>query len=72
MVKALDNFPIYKRLTKGKDYGIGEEIQRVAEQLTYNEFAGESILNMTWNGKVYKEKCITVVDGIDWRTGKPS
>ena len=68
--KALDNIPLYKRLTPGKNYGKGEEIHTVMEQLRYDEFGGTSQVELQYNGKIYREKSYTVIDGVSWQPGK--
>ena len=72
LTKALDNCPIYKRLSQNKDYKEGEEIYNVMEQTKYNEFAGSSDVTITYNGKVYYEQGTNVIDGVDWDNGKRS
>lgn len=66
IVKCLHNFPLYKRLSQNKDYGKGEEIQKVMEELSYHEFGGKSEVKLEYNGKKYAEKSITVIDGVVW------
>jgi len=68
--KALDNFPLYERLSDNKDYGKGEELHRVAEQLRYDEFAGRSEVYLEYDNKVYNEESKTVIDGVSWQPGK--
>ena len=68
--KALDNFPLYKRLSGNKDYGKGEELHKVAEQLRYDEFAGRSDIYLEYDNKVYNEGSKTVIDGVSWQPGK--
>jgi hypothetical protein len=65
--KALDGFPLYERLSKNKNYNDGEEIHSVAEQLVYHEFTGESEVEIIYKNKIFKEKSITIIDGVTWK-----
>ena len=69
LFKALDGFPLYKRLSPGH-YGKKEEIQQLMEQMQYDEFAGESMVTIEYNGKKYIEQSRTVVDGVSWKNGR--
>jgi hypothetical protein len=70
VIKALDNFPLYERLSKNKNYGKGEEVHTIAEQLRYDEFCGKSFVNIEYDGIIYQEESITVIDGVSWQPGK--
>ena len=68
--KAIDQFPIYKRLSKGKNYGKGEELHQLMEQTTYSEFSGKSIIELEYNNEKYNEIGTTVIDGVSWKDCK--
>jgi len=70
VVKGLDNFSLYKRLSEGLDYKEGEEIYKVMEQTRYNEFSGRSDVTVIYNNTTYVDEGICIIDGVDWENGK--
>tara|TARA_B110000046_G_C13006014_1_gene404473 strand:+ start:170 stop:1717 length:1548 start_codon:yes stop_codon:yes gene_type:complete len=68
--KVLGNFKLYKRNNNLNQYGKGEELHKITEQLSYHEFAGYSKFTLKYNNIKYDEEAICVIDGICWENNR--